>query len=117
MTRPESGRISPMARFRIRLLPEPATPNKALVSPRARAKEIPRSTLFSPKASATFSKTMTGAELSSVSRAAESSGKVGADISLVVREYSHQEAGKEKISSQDEDGCRNHRLRGGAAHT
>src|ERR1700732_1450863 len=99
--RPESGRISPSTSFRIRLLPDPATPNSALVSPRARRKETPRSTSFSAKARATSSKTTAGAESSCVVGTAESSGKVGADMVSVEREHGHQESRQEQIHRQD----------------
>src|SRR5580704_8558718 len=117
MMRPESGRISPITSFSIRLLPDPATPNSALVSPRASRKETPRSTSFSAKESATSSNTMTDVESSFVVSAAESSGKVGADMGLVEGENNHQEASEEQVKGQDQHGSRDHGLRGGAAHT
>src|SRR5580692_4233927 len=114
--RPESGRISPRHIFRIKLFPEPATPNRTLVSPRARRKETPRSTFISPKEIATSSKTMAGAESFFAVTAAESSGKVGADMGLVIGQCSHQESGNEQVSCQDQDGSCDHGLGGGAAH-
>src|SRR5580658_9093671 len=106
--RPESGGMSPRASLRIRLLPEPATPNSALVSPRARRKEIPRSTSLPPKESFTSSNTMANAEFSPVAGAAESSGKVGANIylCLVISEHGHQEPSEEQIPCQDQDRSR-----------
>src|SRR3984885_1044654 len=114
--RPESGRISPIASFRIRLFPEPATPNSALVSPRARRKEIPRSTSFSPKDILTSSNTMAGIASSVAVTAAESRGSVGADIKLVVSQGGHQKPRKEQIHGQDQNRSRDHGLGGGAAH-
>src|SRR5580704_369463 len=114
--RPESGRISPRTSLRIRLFPEPATPNRALVSPRARQKETPRSTLFSAKESTTSSNTMAIAAGSFVFAAAESRGKVGVDINLVVGEHGHQESSYEKVEDQNQHGGSHHGLRGGTAH-
>src|ERR1700683_3539973 len=102
MMRPASGRINPSASFKIRLLPEPATPNTALVSPRFRRKEISRSTSFSAKETATSSNTMTGADCSAVVTAAESSGKVGVDMRLMEREHSHEESSHEKVEHQNQ---------------
>src|ERR1700675_846469 len=94
---PESGRINPIANFNIRLFPEPATPNKASVSPRAKWQETPRSTSLSPKPNFTSSNTITRAASSCTVAAAESSGKVGADIGLMIGKNSHQQSGYEKI--------------------
>src|ERR1700722_19049477 len=99
--RPESGRISPIASFKIRLFPEPATPKRALVSPLARRKETPRRTSFSPKPSATSSNTTAGEVSSVVITAAESSGKVGADMRLPVGKYGHQQTRDEKIEKKN----------------
>src|SRR5580700_6868763 len=111
--RPASGRISPSASFRIRLLPEPATPNTAFVSPRASRKETPRSTSFAAKESVTFSNTMAGAESSFMVSTPEASGKVGADMRLMERENGHQEPGYEKVEHKNEHGGSHHRLGGG----
>src|ERR1700690_393752 len=91
MMRPESGRMRPSANFKIRLLPEPATPKIAFVSPRGSWKETPRNTSLSAKESATSSKRMTGEELFLVGEAAESSGKVGADMESMLRKRGHEE--------------------------
>src|ERR1700692_3709280 len=99
--RPESGRINPSTNFSIRLFPEPATPNRALVSPLARRKETPRSTSLSAKASATSSNTIIGAESSFAVTAAESSGKAGVDMRSAVGKNSHQQSSDEKIEHQN----------------
>ena len=95
--------MSPSDNFRIRLLPEPATPKIALVSPRGSRKETPRSTSLSAKDSTTSSKTMTGAELSLVGEVAESSGKVGADMRSAIRKRGHQEASDNQVHCQDQN--------------
>src|SRR5271166_4667535 len=101
--RPESGRMSPSASFRIRLLPDPATPNTDLVSTRGRWKETPLRTSFYPKDMTTSSKTMTGAEISTVVAVAESSGKVGADIGSAIRKRGHQETCDDQVHRQDQN--------------
>src|ERR1700683_2036375 len=114
--RPESGRISPSTSFRIKLLPEPATPNSALVSPRFRWKETPRSTSFSANESTTSSNTMTGAAFSGFVTAMRSSGEVGADMESVESEHGHQESRHDQVERQDQHGSSDHGLGGGAAH-
>src|ERR1700722_17305531 len=99
--RPESGLISPIASFRMVLLPAPATPNNALVSPNGRRNETPRSTLFSSNASSTFSNSMANAEDSRVAEAAESSGRVCADMRLLERQHVHQELSDKQIQHDD----------------
>src|SRR5712671_479320 len=108
--RPASGRMSPMTSFRIRLFPDPATPNKALVSPLARRKETPRRTSFSAKPSATSSNTTTGEGSSLVFTEAESRGRVGADIGLTVGEHGHEKPSHEKIEDQNQHGRSHHGL-------
>src|SRR5580693_6494694 len=88
--RPESGLSRPSASFRMVLLPDPATPNSALVSPSGRRNETPRSTLLSSNASSTFSNSMASAADSRLAEAAESRGKVGADMRLLERQDVHQ---------------------------
>src|SRR5579862_1135268 len=114
--RPESGLMSPSASFRIRLLPEPATPNIAFVSPRGRWKEIPRNTSLLPKASDTSSNTMAGAELSFAVIASESRGRTGVDMRLLIRKRSHQEASDDQVHREDQNRGRYHRLRSGLAY-
>src|SRR5579871_3729165 len=113
--RPRSGFRSPRASFRIVLLPEPATPNKALVSPRGKRKEMPSSTTCSSKAMATSSKTMTSWEGSSRATSRIAAGSVGVAMRLR-SQHSHQEAGHEHVDRDDQDhGC-HHGFGGGAAH-
>src|SRR6266851_1476849 len=114
--RPESGRMSPMTSFNIRLFPEPATPNSALVSPRARRKETPRRTSFPAKPSSTSSNTTTGEGSSFVITEAESSGKVGADIGLTVGKHGHEKSSYEKVEHENQHGRSDHGLRRGPAH-
>src|SRR5258708_12394217 len=94
--RPAPGRMSPMTSVKTRLFPDPATPNKALVSPLARRKETPRRTSFPAKPSSTSSNMTTGEGSSFVITEAESSGKVGADIGLTVGNHSHQKSSYKK---------------------
>src|ERR1700745_330860 len=60
--RPESGGNRPSANFKIVLLPEPATPNRAFVSPKGNWNETPRRTWLSPKERCTSSKTTAAPE-------------------------------------------------------
>ncbi len=83
------------------LLPDPATPNNALVSPNGRRNETPRSTRFSSNASSTFSNSMANADDSLVAEAAESRGKVGADMRLLERQYVHKELSDKQIKHDD----------------
>ena len=78
--RPESGFINPSASLRIVLLPEPATPKMALVSPCGRRKEMSSSTTLSSNARVTFSKRMASLPCCFAAGAGMSSGSVGADI-------------------------------------
>src|ERR1700693_259167 len=114
--RPESGLMSPSASFRMRLLPDPATPNTAFVSPRGRWKETPRRTSLSSKAIATSSKIMAGAASSFVLATEKSSGKVGVDMGSAIGKRGHQEASDDQVHGEDKNGSRNHRLRSRAAH-
>src|SRR6267154_5734009 len=114
--RPASGRMSPMTSFKIRLFPDPATPNKALVSPRARWKETPRKTSFPAKPSRTSSSTTTGERSSFAVSEAESRGNVGADIGLTIGKHGHEESCYEKVEDQNQHGRSNHGLRGGTTH-
>src|ERR1700688_1234337 len=114
--RPESGRMSPITSFKIRLFPDPATPKRALVSPLVRRKETPRKTSLSPKPTATSSKTTAGEEFSFVFTATESSGEVGADIRSAVGKNRHQQPCDEKIEHENQYGRGDHGLGCGAAH-
>src|SRR3984885_7761337 len=115
--RPESGLMRPRASFRMRLLPDPATPNTAFVSPRGRWKETPRRTSLSSKAMATSSKIMAGAGSSSVFATEESGGRGGVDMGSVIGKRGHQEPGDDQVHGEDKNGSRYHRLRSRAAHT
>src|ERR1700722_7694860 len=99
--RPASGLSRPSASFSSVLLPDPATPNNALVSPNGRRNETPRSTLLSSNASSTFSNSMANADDSRVEEAAESSGRVGADMRLFERQHIHQELSDKQIQHDD----------------
>src|SRR5712691_6586739 len=109
--------MSPMTSFRIRLFPEPATPNKALVSPLARWKETPRRTSLSANPNRTSSSTTTGEESSFAVTEVESRGKVGADIGLTIGKHGHEKSSHEKVEDQNQHGRSNHGLRSGAAHS
>src|SRR5690349_10636719 len=110
---PRSGRSRPMVSFRMVLLPEPATPSRALVSPRSSEKEMPSRTGLPSKLMATPSKTMTGWGCASVRQANDSAGRAGASISL---EKVQQQLRCEVVYRQDQDGCGHYGLSGGAAH-
>jgi len=87
--RPESDLSSPRANLRRTLLPAPATPNSAFVSPKGSRKETPRNTSFSSKDRWTSSNTMANPECSCVVAKRVSRGKAGADIGLAVRQQIH----------------------------
>src|SRR5208337_4128535 len=118
--RPESGGNNPSASFRIVLLPAPATPNRALVSPNGSWNETPRRTSLSPNARCTSSNTIAEPDGRSVTAAPQSVGKVGADIGLPVvlfeRQHGNQQLGDKEISDQDQHGRGHYRLRRRPAH-
>src|SRR5215467_8111857 len=92
--RPASGRINPKHRFRIVLLPEPATPRTTLVSPRLSSNDTPSRTTRSSKASFTSSKMMV---LWTVS--------TGLSSGSCMRHSSQrqQELGQDNVHEQNED--------------
>src|SRR6266550_3149659 len=115
--RPPSGFISPKVSLRIVLLPEPATPNRALVSPRGRWKDTPFSTTFSSNAMETLSKITASAEESPCCTSRLSMGSVGADMGwLPVPKHRKDELGDEEIDNQNQYRGSDDRLRGRAAH-
>src|SRR5579862_2036445 len=113
--RPESGLNKPSASLRIVLLPAPATPNSALVSPTASLNDTPRKTSFSPKLNQTSSNSMEKPEPSWTAVARESIGMVGTDMPLLIRQDAHQELRGKEIDDNDHHRCRDHGLRGRAA--
>src|SRR6202041_3864187 len=113
--RPESGLMSPSASFRMRLLPDPATPNTDLVSPRGRREGTPPSTSLSSKAMATSSKTMAGAESSFVVATEESRGRVGVDMGSAIGKRGPQEPRDDQVHGEDQKRSRHHPLRGRTA--
>src|SRR5579864_3715117 len=112
--RPESGSSRPNASLRIVLLPDPATPNRALVSPRGRWNETPRKTALSSKERCTSSKTMAEADGRST-RASKAAGMVGVDIQLpahlMERQHRDQQLGDKEIGDQNKYGGGHYRLR------
>src|SRR6266700_874040 len=114
--RPESGSSSPSASFRIVLLPDPATPNRALVSPTESWKDTARRTALSSKDRCTSSNTMAGSDRRSMTSAVWSRGRVGADIRLPVRQNGDQQLGNKEVGDQDQHGRGYHRLRRCPAH-
>src|SRR5450631_4017961 len=114
--RPESGASSPSASFRIVLLPDPATPNRALVSPKGRWNDTPRRTSFSSNDRCTSSNTMAEPDGRSLTAFARSMGKVGVDIRLLVREQRDQQLRDKEVGDQDKHGSGHHRLRRGPAN-
>src|SRR5258708_37613032 len=58
----------------------------------------------------------TGEGSSFVSTAAESSGKVGADIGLTVRKHGHEKSSYEKVEHENQHGRSDHGLRRGPTH-
>src|SRR5690348_9228108 len=110
---PRLGRSRPIVSFRMVLLPEPATPSSALVSPRSSEKEMPSRTGLPSKLMATSSNTMTGWGCPSVRQADDSAGRTGAGISL---EQVEKQLRCEVVYRQDQDGCGHHGLGSGAPH-
>src|SRR5262249_40230649 len=104
---PESGRISPKQSLRMVLLPEPAIPSTALVSPFFRSKETPSSTGRPSKPNTTSSKMM---GLSTVSGGWKCSEAMGSSTKL------QHELREDDIHGQNEDGCHHDGLGGGASH-
>src|SRR6266700_7780600 len=113
--RPASGLISPRASFRIVLLPEPATPKMALVSPWRSWNEMPSSTCRSSKAMETsWNSTAIGASgWDLLVRCSAIAG--GLAIALMAKQR-HREPGDKEIYHDDEDRRRDHCLGGGAAY-
>src|SRR5438105_8266861 len=118
--RPASGFRRPSASFRIVLLPEPATPKSALVSPRARRKEIPSSTTLRSNASSTSSKTTASPEPGCPAEDLDSRGRTGVDILMKsAPQENHQEPGDKYVDSDDQNhrgydcfrSCASHALR------
>src|SRR5882724_11064607 len=95
--RPESGFISPSANFNAVLLPDPATPNRALVSPRGRWKETPFRTTFFSNAMETLSNTTASADESLCWVEGCSIGSVGEDITLPVAKHGKNRLGDKKV--------------------
>src|SRR5882762_7478893 len=93
--RPASGLIKPKTSFRMELFPDPATPKRALVSPRAREKETSLSTGLSSNARTTSSKTTTGPEDPMSSWAGISLGSVG---TLAIDQHYAQDTSQEEIN-------------------
>src|SRR5882724_6757961 len=112
--RPESGRKRPSASFRIVLLPAPATPKRAFVSPKGSWKETPRRTALSSKERCTSSNTMAETE----DRSAQSgmSGSGGVDMRSLVRQDRNQKLGHKEVRHQNKHRSGHHRLCCGAAH-
>src|SRR5437588_5627063 len=100
---PWSGFISPRQSFRIVLFPDPATPSRALVSPRLSSKETPSRTTWSSKLMATSSKIIVLCTVST--------GKLLLDAILKSGE-GQKEFCKHHIYGQDEHRCRYYCLSG-----
>ena len=77
---PLSGFTSPIAILRIVLLPDPATPKIALVSPRGSWKEIPSRTILSSNEMETSSNTMAAPDGCSAVATGTWSGREGVAI-------------------------------------
>src|SRR5215469_13783894 len=117
IVRPESGLRRPRASFRIVLLPEPATPNTALVSPIGTLKDTPRSTSFCPKLIQTSSKTMANPEFCRSSAGGESRDRGGVAMGSLIGKHVHEELSGEKIHHDDQHRGSHHSLRGCTADT
>src|SRR6266567_2642304 len=121
---PESGANSPSASFRIVLLPDPATPKSAFVSPKGRWNDTPRRTSLSSNERRTSSNTIAEPDGLSVTAATRSMGRVGVDMRflvvllavLLIRQHRDQQLGDKEISNQNEHGRGHHRLRRRPAH-
>src|SRR4051812_16494464 len=115
--RPASGLSNPSTSLRIVLLPDPATPNSAFVSPTGSLNEIPRRTSVSSKASETSSNSTEKSVCSLPSGVDESRGKGGETIGSLVRKYVHQELRGEEVHHDNQHRRRDHGLCRRAPHT
>src|ERR1700674_3291534 len=112
---PLSGFSKPIASLRIVLLPDPATPKIALVSPRSRRKDMSLRTTFSSKASETFSNTRIGDGAPSGTLEGCSVSVGLPDISTVTKNC-QQQFGDKCIHHDDGDGSGYDRLRGRSSY-
>src|SRR5581483_3012885 len=114
--RPESGFMSPRASFRIVLLPEPATPKMALVSPRYSWNEMPSSTCLSSNAMDTSSNWIVMADCGPavLTGCSETAGGLTICAGGSLAEYCHRKPGHKKVHSDDQDRRGHDRLGGGA---
>src|SRR5579872_3092521 len=97
---PPSGRSRPKASLRIVLLPEPATPNRALVSPRESENEIPSSTALSLKARKTLSNATTSRPDSAGTSEGLAMERVG--IGLVRPQNQVKQASQKEIDDENQ---------------
>src|SRR6516162_3557145 len=108
--RPASGRMSPRHSLRMVLLPEPAIPSTALVSPRFSSKDTPSSTLRPSKPSTTSSKMMV---LCTVSRGSSPRGWV-CNVAMGCSSKLQHELREDDVHGQNKNGCHHDRLGRGA---
>src|SRR5215471_14588316 len=106
--RPASGRISPRHSLRMVLLPEPATPSTALVSPRFSSKETPSSTLRPSKPSTTSSKIIV---LWTVSAGSSENG-CGWNVAMGYSTKLQHKLREDDVHGQNENGRHHNRLGG-----
>src|SRR6266849_8517677 len=124
--RPESGFINPSASLSRVLLPEPATPKRAFVSPCANRNETPSSTRLSSNARETSSNRIASADGCRVLAARVSSGNVGAGMDMdkdtskdqrsAIAQQSDQQLGNKEVDHQNQHRRDHHRLSRGATH-
>src|SRR6266852_3084034 len=113
---PLSGLMSPSVSFRTVLLPAPAIPKSALVSPRARRNETPSSTTLPSNAMETSSKTTTYREESCTARAGFSAGNVCESMASAIGQEHHEQPGNKEVHHQNENRSGNHGLSRGPAN-